>query len=158
MMLDDAFTPKPGRMRGEKPAVAPRYVARVLAEAGRGGRLGRRGNPGKGSFGLGRGASALARFDAPIKNSRRVIVKARICRHRGGTLNAAATMLAIDREVEQRKISNATIELRPRPDGSDVSRLKGRLGANWFSFVLSACCTSSVQAVTGTHGFSLFQG
>lgn len=38
-------------------------------------------------------ASVLARSDPPLKNSRRVIVKARICRHRGGTLNAAKAHL-----------------------------------------------------------------
>lgn len=83
MTLHDAFTPNLGKTRERKTGVSKRFVAQVLAEAGRSGRLGRRTSAGTSvNFGLGRGASALVRSGPPPKGARRVVVKARIARHR----------------------------------------------------------------------------
>ena len=89
MILNDTFTPKLGKIRERKPGASKRFVSQVLAEAGRGGRLGRRTGVSKAmNFGLGRGASALIYSGALAKGARRVVVKARIARHRGTSLKA----------------------------------------------------------------------
>jgi type IV secretory pathway VirD2 relaxase len=86
--------PKLGKIRERNTGVSKRFVAQVLAEAGRSGRPGRRLAAGKSAnFGLGRGASALVRSGPPPKGVRRVVVKARIARHRGAGLKAAKVHL-----------------------------------------------------------------
>ncbi|MDX2264795.1 MAG: DUF3363 domain-containing protein [Hyphomicrobiales bacterium] len=94
MIVNDTFTPKLGKIRERTPGKSKRFVSQVLAEAGRGGRLVRRtGAPKAMNFGLGRGASALVDSGPPPKGARRVVVKARIARHRGANLKAAKVHL-----------------------------------------------------------------
>ncbi|WP_430425137.1 relaxase/mobilization nuclease domain-containing protein [Phenylobacterium sp.] len=93
MVDDDDFCPRPGRIRhgGRRAAGRPRtFVGQALRAATRAGLGARSGGAGSraraGRFGRGRAAALAASLRQP---SRRVAVKARIVRHRGGRYRAA---------------------------------------------------------------------
>ena len=92
-MQDDDFNPRPGRIRhGNRVAKRPKSfvgeVMRAAKKAGHRGRaFGQRGRAGGGStFGRGRRAALCLASRSP---SRRVVVMARIVRHRGGRFRSA---------------------------------------------------------------------
>ena len=94
-MTNSSFRPKLGRIRDGKGRANLRTTLRVFREAGKAGvravRIWGHVSPSSLKRGMGTGALAAAGFLAP--GSRRVIVRARYTRHRGGDLGAARAHL-----------------------------------------------------------------
>ena len=92
-MRDDDFNPRPGRIRhGNRGAKRPKsFVGEVMRAATKSGHRGRTfgqssGTLGRSTFGRGRRAALSLASRSP---SRRVVVMARVVRHRGGRLRSA---------------------------------------------------------------------
>ncbi len=127
MILDETFTAKLGKIYHRTSGGSKRFVTRVWAEAGRSGKLGRRtGLPKSWNFGLGRGASALVHSGRLPKGARRVVVKARIARHRGPGLKAAKVHLRyLQRDGVTRK-GEAGLLYDKTSDATDGKRFMAR--------------------------------
>ncbi|MBC8049052.1 MAG: relaxase/mobilization nuclease domain-containing protein [Chitinophagales bacterium] len=137
MILNDTFTPKFVKIRERKPGASKRFVSQVLAEAGRGGRLGRRTGVSKTmNFGLGRGASALVHSGPLPKGARRVVVKARIARHRGASLKAAKVHLRYLQRDGVTREGEAGLLYDRASDATDGKRFMARSGGERHQFRL----------------------
>ncbi|UYV16659.1 relaxase/mobilization nuclease domain-containing protein [Porphyrobacter sp. ULC335] len=144
-MADDEFTIRPGRVGdrgGQGYNKATSLVGRVQQIARRGGRLRTAGLPGarRGTSPLGRGGrAALSRGQARF--SRRVIVKARIVRHRGTRFRSAplARHIAyLERDGVTRDGSDGTM-FDARGERADTERFAARCESDrhHFRFMVS---------------------
>jgi type IV secretory pathway VirD2 relaxase len=86
---DDDLRLRPGRIRSRRAPKAKGFVAQVLAAAQKSGHTGRRPAGARSTFGRGRVAAWRAERVLLSDRSRRVIVKARVVRHRGVRFRAA---------------------------------------------------------------------
>lgn len=144
-MADDEFTIRPGRIRdrgGYRYRKATSLVGRVQELARRGGnaRTGARHGPRRRTGRLGRGGpAALARRAA--RNGRRVIVKARIVRHRGARFRSAplARHIAyLEREGVTRDGSDGTMfDARNYEADSEMFAARCEADRHHFRFMVS---------------------
>ena len=56
----------------------------------------------------------------------------------------AGSELAVDREIKQREVTGAPVQLEPNPDGPDISQFQWWLLANQLAFVPGRPCCGLV--------------
>jgi len=140
----DDLRVRPGRIRQSRSGRAPKsFVGQVLKAANKAGGVGGRGRLGRGrasTFGRGRGRAIVAERGL-LSNVRRVIVKARVVRHKGQSFRSAplATHVAyLKREGVTRDEQKARL-FDARTDSADPAAFvdRGKDDRHHFRFIVS---------------------